>query len=472
VRYYLCGWQLTADGWTPDGCADLDPRTWGCISLRPDPAIGDGWALVGTTETLAPSIRRVMLTDDPDDRASTIRQRLSNRLLVNLTDAPFRQLALALLLEHGDDRSRTRWNRLRPAGWRYEVWLHGDLLVEMPAVSGAFSDDFNRADSTTLGGSWAEVAGNQQILTNTLAAVTASTDEYARWEQNIASADHYSQITAVVAAIASGRRWMPAVRFNSAAHTCYIAGAWGTGAGTSEIRAQVIALGVPTGLGSNVAYNVVDGDVIRTEIQGSTLRCKVNGVLKQSWTDVALATQVRAGVHFRTTSNTTNARVDDWSADILTTIVTGSQAAETDTAGAGAVSAAVAGTLATEADTANAGTLSALIGGAQAAETSTPRAGGPVGAVAGTLASETDTGRAGNAATTVVGQLAAEVDAGFDGSILAAVFGSRAAETDTANGGVARAQNIRGNVAISARAAGATLSTRAAAAALSTTGDS
>lgn len=321
MRYYLAryvGSGTDDNPFRPSG-SDL-PDFAGAIDLRPDPTQPNGFALTAALLPLPSSPNRITLTDDPDERSATLRQRIESRLGLNLDDHPFRRLVAHLLLDHGDDANPGRWNRLRPEQDAWRVYL-GGLLFEMRRVSGGATqtDDFNRADSTTLGGSWTEVIGDLEISGNELRAV-GTTSTQARWDADLASSNTYCQVAGVgySASGAQSKAVGPLVRYSTLADTYYVMIRVFTdslAAGTLTLRSVVA--GVSSNLAGPNTDTAVAGEVLKTSANGSTIKGFKDGVEVFSVTDVAIATGTRCGVRVLSGGANTRCRADNWEAGDL-----------------------------------------------------------------------------------------------------------------------------------------------------------
>lgn len=99
-----------------------------------------------------------------------------------------------------------------------ELGLAGELW-DKPTTT--ITDDFNRADSDSLGANWVEVDGDWDILSNQIRSNGAGTNpNAARHATNLSSNDHYTEI--VVKAMAGTGYLGAAVRFKSDAETYYM----------------------------------------------------------------------------------------------------------------------------------------------------------------------------------------------------------------------------------------------------------
>lgn len=169
------------------------------------------------------------------------------------------------------------------------------------------TDDFNRANSSTLGANWTAQSGvsSMSILSNQADVVDNRGNYYsnATWPN-----DHWSQATILTTANilhASVR-----VRCATAADTYYNGGANPTDFGNKNRRIWKTVAGTRTSLGSQ-ATDVVANDVIYLEAQGTALVFKVNGTTVVSVTDSSIASG-NAGLGGRNFASD-SPKYDDWS---------------------------------------------------------------------------------------------------------------------------------------------------------------
>ena len=180
--------------------------------------------------------------------------------------------------------------------------------------STTISDDFNRADNTNISTgapfSWTEVDGDSSIAGNAYSNGGGATFGVARADSDLSSDDMYA--TAVLATI--GASWTGGVeaRFSSSAFTCYNAYAFNNPT-TGPWATTKVSAGANTGIGSNTATTVTANDVIRLEVDGSTIRRYKNGGLQDTATDTTHTGYLRSGVG----ADNSAWRIDDFEAGDL-----------------------------------------------------------------------------------------------------------------------------------------------------------
>lgn len=152
--------------WVGSGTSSADAR-------RPRGADHEAWSAIdlGSHALVASSERGPGLqlgAEAGDGLPLSVLRRFGNALGLNLDRRNLGQLAAELLTGHAGPR----WKPLRPEGNRWAIHL-GELLWSAPCVRGGatVTDDFNRADSSSLGANWLEITGvDWTISSNTLSA--------------------------------------------------------------------------------------------------------------------------------------------------------------------------------------------------------------------------------------------------------------------------------------------------------------
>ncbi|MFJ4808506.1 hypothetical protein [Streptomyces longwoodensis] len=184
----------------------------------------------------------------------------------------------------------------------------------------AFTDNFNRANSTDLGAGWVEVSGDWSIISNQLSSGSAGGTIILRAAGAMATSDHYAQVTIAATAAVSHGVWC---RGNANITSGYL---WRND-GTSWNLFSVVG-GSFTSIGSYAAPAVA-GDVAKVQAVGSTIKGFVNGIERVSVVNTAVATGTSVGLRAESTASL---RFDDFAAADVTSGTTG-DAALTGTAG-------------------------------------------------------------------------------------------------------------------------------------------
>jgi hypothetical protein len=192
----------------------------------------------------------------------------------------------------------------------YLLFLMSSLVTPLAADAASYADDFNRANSTNLGASWVDVNGSGlQIGANR--AIVAAVNSYngSGHTAQLGTADHYAQATII--GIGGGNYFEVKVRHNGLS-------------GASEDGWQCVLGGsneyyitrVDNGTSSDVETGTVtfaEGDVLRCEASGSSIKLFVDGVLVDSATSSTYSTQRYTGLGIYSSSAASG--FDDFSAE-------------------------------------------------------------------------------------------------------------------------------------------------------------
>ncbi|HET7157818.1 MAG TPA: hypothetical protein VFI62_02410 [Burkholderiales bacterium] len=173
------------------------------------------------------------------------------------------------------------------------------------------SDDFNRVDSTGLGANWGSV-GSISFDVKTNQASNAATLNVQNHYTGVAFPnDQWAQATVKVKTSTS---WIAVTaRASGTVNTYYAGGCDPLDFGGSEARRiwKNVA-GTRTSLATE-AINVAVNDVLRLEVQGTTIKLFVNGVERLSAVDAAIASG-SPGMLGRASAGTDVQQFDDFSA--------------------------------------------------------------------------------------------------------------------------------------------------------------
>jgi hypothetical protein len=262
-----------------------------------------------------------------------------------------------------------------------------------------FSDDFNRADSSSLGAGWVEVSGDWSIVSGRLSSGSAGGTIILRAAGAMDGSDNYAQVTIAVTAAVSHGVWC---RGDSTLSNGYLLRNDGT-----EWTLFWVVGGSFNPIGSYAAA-AVDGDVVRIQAVGSTIKGFINGVERISVTDTAVTTGTSVGIRAESVGTL---RFDDFTAGDVTAGATLGTASSTETAQA------------------LTGAKSAPLGVASAAETARPLTGAKVGTLATATASEAAQAIAGSKAATLGTAAEAEAPQTLAGSKTATLPAAAEAET-------------------------------------------
>lgn len=203
-----------------------------------------------------------------------------------------------------------------------------------------YTESFNKADSSTLGPdlTWTEVAGDTQIVSNSVRPVATATIGRNRAEHDCATDDNFAQISSTNLAQNAGNVCFAYCRYDSASDTSYGFRRIGN-ASLASYAGQLakIVAGTQTLLGSaaTVARAAIGTpETIYVSASGSTITGKIDGVQQQQVTDTSITTGKRAGFGVRSSATgVADCQADNFASGDL--LITGTAAI----AGSGAIAA-------------------------------------------------------------------------------------------------------------------------------------
>lgn len=173
------------------------------------------------------------------------------------------------------------------------------------------AESFNAADSDTLGPdlTWVEDAGDVDIVSNRARPGLYTGASLARATSSLAGTDQYAEIVAYMTGAVSLGIGPIARKAASSTQTYYLYHLdWASSTYRSSLY-KVVA-GTVTALGAaNITTTFADGDTLRIECNGTTIRGLVNGVEIISRTDSSIASGAQTGMRFY--NNTTASQIVD-----------------------------------------------------------------------------------------------------------------------------------------------------------------
>jgi len=188
------------------------------------------------------------------------------------------------------------------------------VLMDFSSARGTeFSDDFNRADSTTLGNGWTEVQGDLKILSNELRNEAIKIYHIAI-QDGISGAVQDVACDFARTTLNGGPRFGVMLRYQDSQNYYYFYRQTG---GTARVYIAKVVNGTLTNLGNAASTNPGVNVVFRIEglADGTTLKLKLDGVEKVSVTDSTYSSG-KVGIQFGPASNTDSHRADNFSAAI------------------------------------------------------------------------------------------------------------------------------------------------------------
>lgn len=176
------------------------------------------------------------------------------------------------------------------------------------------SDNFNRANSGSLGAAWTNKRASPAITSNAVSSGTAADENLAYRNDTVMPNDHWAQATAV----ASGAYTQcVGIRLQTAAdRSGYYGGCDQLNNGDILRRVWKFVVAALTVIGTE-AVSIALNDVIYAEVQGTTVLLKVNGTPSSATGTAADYASGRSGLGVSDAAGGV-ALLDDWSAGDFT----------------------------------------------------------------------------------------------------------------------------------------------------------
>lgn len=207
----------------------------------------------------------------------------------------------------------------------------------------AISDNFNRADSGSLGADWTEYINDWAIAGNAIRPTVLTADSYLHHNTVLASADQRAQIRVSMPSTGTSPQKRAGVLLrmdpSGAANFYLFEARYNTNPGVDgQLLITKFVAGTPTTLVSSAvgAIGASAGFDLKGEVSGTALSLYVNGVLQLSTTDSALTAGRYIGVLGRVSGSLARLLIDNFSAEDLAEVHSGGSVASADGAGAGA----------------------------------------------------------------------------------------------------------------------------------------
>ena len=293
------------------------------IDLRGEVLAQAGWCIVNSDNPPTGS-QAFKLSEGLDDTPGLLAvQQLENSLGVTLANkTTTRAVITELLLVHGTiPTDKTKWNGLQTnKEGNHRIVIKGEVVFDAPTVKATtITDDFNRADSDTLGGpswTWTETSGDIDIVNNQAEVQTVDGSGEARADSDLSTDDHYAQIDVVQwqGGGGAGSETTPGTmcRFASAARTFYH-GRFNSFA--DEWQLYEVTTGSFTSIASTSDTQPTPLFTLKLEVNGSTVEIFHDTVSQLSTTDTVITGNTRTGMRgFQGVDVTTNIEFDDFEA--------------------------------------------------------------------------------------------------------------------------------------------------------------
>ena len=178
------------------------------------------------------------------------------------------------------------------------------------------TDDFNRANSSSLGANWSVQVGSSSAgigVDSNQVYIDAGATVFVYYNAVLPPDDQYCQAKFIETGTNTDR-WAVAVRAQSGAASGYYGGRNQSSFGTYELRIWKRDAAGPTltSLAVEASSSLAVNDVIKLEVSGTTFNLYVNGVFRLTATDSQFASGY-AGLSIRQASGTNTLPVlDDW----------------------------------------------------------------------------------------------------------------------------------------------------------------
>lgn len=181
----------------------------------------------------------------------------------------------------------------------------------MPKGGVLATDTFNRTNGG-LGGNWTTITGQgaPQINTNVVVTNAVGTDSRAYYSAITWPDNQYAEIQVIAGAVSAGGGAV--VRAQSGANSFYNAGYAGGLGATCALQVYRYDSGTANQL-SSTTKTINANDLIRFEVEGSTLRAYIAGTLQYGPTTDSTYTSGSAGCSVYVDSgSTTNSKIDNF----------------------------------------------------------------------------------------------------------------------------------------------------------------
>lgn len=205
--------------------------------------------------------------------------------------------------------------KFRGADWR-EFYPPG-IPQQPPLPHATTKTETWPTNSTTLSSgqdnAWTEVDNDLEVTSGTLSAVTLGSHAVARMDFDFGAADHYAQTqrSADIGSPSSTWVWAVGCRKDSTGTLTYYYADTGSG-GTWRTFKRVA--GTFTGIGSNTTAANAVNDVLKLDVNGSSVQRFKNGASQNTATDTAITGNVRVVASMFASSATNKPTQDNFEA--------------------------------------------------------------------------------------------------------------------------------------------------------------
>jgi len=184
------------------------------------------------------------------------------------------------------------------------------------------AESFNKADSDTLGPdlTWVEDVGDIDIVSNKARCGTTAGAAFARAASSLAGDNQYAEITAYLSTGSAGSLGIGSAARKAASSTQTYYLLWMVYGGSSyNVTLYKVVATAFTALGTtNVNVTFANGDLLRIEANGTTIRGLIAGAEVISRTDSSIASGAQTGIRFyNNTGSSTQVDADSFAAGDL-----------------------------------------------------------------------------------------------------------------------------------------------------------
>lgn len=176
------------------------------------------------------------------------------------------------------------------------------------------SDNFNRADNTSLGSNWTTLssASAPRIASNAVEPLgTGFADSVSRWSADSFPNDQYSQVSITTLNTDTNKAGGPCARASSSALTHYVTFGRGPLGASATLALRKVIAGSSTQF-SATTKTINSGAVLRLEVSGTNLTAYINSVSQATATDSAISSGSAGLYLFADTGVITDAVIDNW----------------------------------------------------------------------------------------------------------------------------------------------------------------
>jgi hypothetical protein len=266
------------------------------LDFRPNISLVDGWCIAVCDTPLPVSATGiVLLTDGLDITSNALRNSLSSLTGRTITSRTIRSILVELLITK---YSNIFMPPIRPSrDGKIRLYLGERIYGDAETVyqKGTFTDDFNRANSASLGTNWTELDGNVNISSNRAIAVTNGDTNLAVTAAGASGRpttdDHYSQAKWYQSPDTGAgiSMWARIADKDNA----YI---FTSAEGDARWYLTRLVDGNETVIATQITgWVTANGQAARLEVDGSALTGKLDGVSKITATDATITGNVTTG---------------------------------------------------------------------------------------------------------------------------------------------------------------------------------